>query len=277
MANNFETEVLKHSYKFIDKIKTTTCHVHEYFGIEYFSYQKIDKNGNFICLTDRPELAHYCLENNFHVTSPYLRHPNTFHSGLIFNDQTIRSTTLPDLVKIAGTTYDMSNTVALIHKSQDESVEFVYLIGKPTNQVLHTLTWNHQILLDKYLAYFKLELKTSLIECHQEAISLPVHLPDNYHRSEPFPYQIPTTLQYKFLKAIGQQELVTKAGLLSVREKECLRMILQGKTAKESATDLSLSARTVEYYLENIKDKFGCTYKTDLFNYAQIFMELHLL
>jgi DNA-binding CsgD family transcriptional regulator len=51
---------------------------------------------------------------------------------------------------------------------------------------------------------------------------------------------------------------------LSSRELECLFYTLRGKTAKQAAEILNLSKRTVESYIENIKNKFGCNTKSDL-------------
>lgn len=51
---------------------------------------------------------------------------------------------------------------------------------------------------------------------------------------------------------------------LSTRELECLFLQLRGKTAKEIAEILKLSKRTIEYYIDNLKTKFGCLNKTEL-------------
>ena len=55
---------------------------------------------------------------------------------------------------------------------------------------------------------------------------------------------------------------------LSVRESECLFYLMRGKTAKEIGVKLSLSPRTVEAYIENIKMKMGCMLKGDLIERA---------
>ncbi len=55
---------------------------------------------------------------------------------------------------------------------------------------------------------------------------------------------------------------------LSTRELECLFLQLRGKTAKEIAEILKLSKRTVEYYIDNMKTKFGCFNKTELLTAA---------
>lgn len=52
--------------------------------------------------------------------------------------------------------------------------------------------------------------------------------------------------------------------ILSNREKQCAHLLIQGKTAQQTANELFISKRTVERHLENIKIKFNCSRKVDL-------------
>ncbi len=70
---------------------------------------------------------------------------------------------------------------------------------------------------------------------------------------------------------------VQNAHLLSPRERECLALLLEGQTAKESAFELDLSHRTVESYLESAKTKLGCANKRELFTAAQLLSRLKYL
>lgn len=72
------------------------------------------------------------------------------------------------------------------------------------------------------------------------------------------------------------QDFVTAAGQdskpeseLSGREQEVLRAIAQGKTSKEVATELNLSARTVETYRVRLKRKLGARNIAELLNHAR--------
>jgi len=56
---------------------------------------------------------------------------------------------------------------------------------------------------------------------------------------------------------------------LSGREQEVLRSIAQGKTTKEVAADLKLSARTVETYRVRLKRKLGARNVAQLLNHAR--------
>lgn len=79
------------------------------------------------------------------------------------------------------------------------------------------------------------------------------------------------------LKSLGMEQYIEKVPLLSQRERQCLRCLLEGKTAKETALFYKLSPRTIESYFEKIKQKLKCTNKRDLFSLAQALEKLDLL
>lgn len=51
---------------------------------------------------------------------------------------------------------------------------------------------------------------------------------------------------------------------LTAREAECIYFLMQGNTMKQVARVLNLSHRTVEFYLNNVKDKMGMRKKTEV-------------
>ncbi|USQ14822.1 PAS domain-containing protein [Legionella lytica] len=55
---------------------------------------------------------------------------------------------------------------------------------------------------------------------------------------------------------------------LSLQQKAIFSYTVQGKTIKEIASIMRLSVRTVEYYIEIIKNKLGCARKKDFFYYS---------
>lgn len=71
--------------------------------------------------------------------------------------------------------------------------------------------------------------------------------------------------------------LINLSKKLSLREKECLHLLIQGKTAQETGLILFLSPRTIEYYFENLKDKLDCSNKRELFKIAKELNHFNLL
>ena len=51
---------------------------------------------------------------------------------------------------------------------------------------------------------------------------------------------------------------------LTQREAECMLHIIQGSTYKQAGKALDLSARTIEFYLKNIKKKMNLRKKSDV-------------
>ena len=56
---------------------------------------------------------------------------------------------------------------------------------------------------------------------------------------------------------------------LPLRERQCLQFIAQGYTAKMMARELSLSYRTIESYIDNLKSRLGVNSKMELIQFAK--------
>lgn len=56
---------------------------------------------------------------------------------------------------------------------------------------------------------------------------------------------------------------------LSSRELQVAFLICRGRTYKEIGKMLNLSPKTVENYVENIKNKLGCSFKSDIIDFFE--------
>jgi len=68
------------------------------------------------------------------------------------------------------------------------------------------------------------------------------------------------------IKFVSTQDDVHSSmlGCLSRRQIECLFHVLRGMTIKEIAICMRLSPRTIEHYLETVKDKLNCKSRSQL-------------
>jgi DNA-binding CsgD family transcriptional regulator len=55
---------------------------------------------------------------------------------------------------------------------------------------------------------------------------------------------------------------------LSKREQECLYYVIRGLSASQISSRLIISKRTVEDYIDRVKNKLGCTTRLELLNFA---------
>ncbi|MGW1030134.1 response regulator transcription factor [Streptomyces sp. NPDC002577] len=65
------------------------------------------------------------------------------------------------------------------------------------------------------------------------------------------------TAQERFARAARQQVLQARLGSLSPREREILRMVIDGVPSKNIATRLGISTKTVDVHRTRIRDKAG--------------------
>lgn len=82
-------------------------------------------------------------------------------------------------------------------------------------------------------------------------------------------YLSSTVSSYLVDKAIGDKpEQLAKEKLLTSREEEVLRLVVEGKTAKQIANVLFISPRTVENYKNALLKKLNLRRTSDLIKYA---------
>src|SRR5581483_8932447 len=242
--------IIRHS----NKIQNVTRPLREHFGIEYFTYHHIDRHGKYTVLVDRPDWAEHYVSKKFYLEDPYLRHPDVYKTGACFIDShgsdEYRNAVLKDGKKF----FDLDSGIILIEKTEN-GCEFFGYSGNRRNSNLHKLYLNHLPILQAFSRYFKEELSSLLNQMDEEANLLQNLKGKDFHLKTPIIPKMESDLHLDFLKAIGMEKFAEKGALLSPREKECMKLLLLGKSAKETALLLGLSPRTVEFYFENIRKK----------------------
>jgi DNA-binding CsgD family transcriptional regulator len=145
-----------------------------------------------------------------------------------------------------------------IHTEQDYLFHFqndqLALLGK-TVKIVH---------LYQESAYFV--TKKPLIDATKKIIGVIYHCQELEHPD--FFFQLNQTDKKSFpaTGAISHYKVQSEHNPFhfSKREKECIFYLLRGKTTKQTSEILNLSKRTVDYYIENIKNKTGCRSKSEL-------------
>jgi DNA-binding CsgD family transcriptional regulator len=110
-----------------------------------------------------------------------------------------------------------------------------------------------------------------------EPLSLIDQKGKDFFYKQPICPDIPSATLVAYYKDLGVKFDFKKAEKLSSRERQCLKLLIDEKSAKEIAVLLGLSRRTIEFYFENIKDKLSCWSKQELLAIARIFEDTGLL
>ena len=260
---NWKEIVQDYIIKYADRIQKVTRPLEELFGVGYFTYHRIDREGRYTVLVDRPEWAQHFVLTKLYEEDPFLRHPDCFESGFLSMDtcgtEEYRKRVFQDGKEILN----LDHSVMWIEKTAD-SVEFFGFAANRSSSILDQIYLNKPLLLNTFSQHFKKELHPILVKMETEAGSLLDLKGASYLSKAPLQPNFPKEIPKTFLKKLGMRDEVEKFSSLSLRERQCLKLLVEGHSAKESALSLELSPRTVESYLENIKNKLGCISKKEL-------------
>lgn len=261
--------IIRHS----DKIQKVTRPLHEKLDVGYFTYHRIDTQGNYTVLVDRPDWAEFYVQTQYYLDDPYLRHPDVYKPGLCAMQHHGTDTYKERIMHDGKEIFHLDYNVLLIEKSADY-VEFFGFVANAGKNRLEGVVLNHPYFLKTFAAHFKRELSPILLPMRESASSL-INLKgaDFFNRELIHPHTDISAL----IAECGMGDLVRKTARLSPQEKRCLQRIGLGESAKEIGAVLQISSRTVEFYVENIKNKLACTTKQELISVAQKCDEFSLL
>ncbi len=256
--------IIKHS----DRIKKTTRPLKDHFGVAYFTYHRIDLEGRYTVLVDRPDWAEHYVSEQFFLNDPYLRHPDVYRSGFCSIENHGSDEYKERVIKSGKEIFNLDLGVMFIEKSET-GVEFFGFAGNRKDSNLEKIYANYPFLLKSYAKHFKREMGSVLKEMEGEASSLIDLKGEDFRNQEKIGPDLGWDSKCAYLKDLGLGAELEKAAGLSLQERNCMKHLREGKTAKETAFAMGISPRTVESYLENIKDKTGCWNKSELFSLAK--------
>lgn len=145
--------------------------------------------------------------------------------------------------------HNSANGITLA-RHQADFCEFHFFSTTPQNFSIVNFYINNLDILENFIVHFKEKSKKILNTAKNNKIILPV----NNANIE--------IIDKSILEKKNKQN--NTSFNLSKRQSECLKFLLDGKSAKQTAAILNLSTRTVEFYIHNLKEKMQCRTKTEL-------------
>jgi len=263
--------------RYSNRIQKATRPLLTRFGIEYFTYHRIDEKGNYTVLVDRPDWAENYVSEKFYEHDPYLRDPKVYRPGICLLDHHGSEHYKNTVLETGRSKFHWDLGVVLIEKKKEEEVEFFGFAANRSSSCLDRLYLNQRGILKHFASYFKTELASVLREMDQTGISLPALKGKDFYCKQPIVPSGNRQNSQAFLFDLGLKKDLAYADSLTPAERRCVLHLLEGFSAKETASSLHLSPRTVESYLETLKGKLDCSNKRELFLRVKKLEELGLL
>lgn len=140
----------------------------------------------------------------------------------------------------AAINFDIANGITIAHRNED-SIECYAFGASVNNTSIVNFYLNNLDMLQNYCLYFKEQADRLLALGEKNKIEL-------------------------YIKDIDEVENISIPRILNLsnRQFECADLLLSGMKYKEISKKLNLSPRTVETYLNNLKDKLRCQNRTEL-------------
>lgn len=246
------------------------------FGLDVMMLTKVAPDGSFYQLCSREEIVEYYWTTDFYLSNPFFHHPKFYRSGSLV----IADCTSDEFHATQNEMHKLYNAKCVMVNFIKEGQE-VYWIGFGTRDKslpLTTLFLNERPLLERYSRYLLDAWKPYFGQMEAYTFNIAKEIGEAKFRGGFSSVHSPTLEQRKqFLKTIGVLDTEDVNFALSTREEECLSLLLLGHSAPQIAKLLSLSSRTVEHYIINIKHKLHCKNKAELIEKALELREFGLL
>lgn len=269
--NSLDRMIRFSSGKYHKRLQALTSPLRDYFGIDYFFYQKINPLGEWVFLGNRPDWLEYSASEEFYRHDPSLIHPDKATSGIFLPDLHEDSRFQDTFVAQAKNKFQLQNALVITKKSRDYSESFVYASRYQQNQA-YTIYFNHEHIFNQYFpSLFKKQTLSLIQSLEEESIDLDSLLKGRAHHHKGVLANGARTA-HEFLYSLSNNEPD-----LTERELLCVQYYYLGKSAKQSALLLGLSHRTVEEHLNNAKNKFQLCYKHQLLTHPKVLCLLHIL
>jgi|GEM_PF-869906 len=266
-------EVVQNYLRHTDKVKRVTGLLSHYFNITHFQYRRIDCNGQFVVLGNRPDWFEHYVGEQFFTGDPFMKHPKSYRPGFCLTE----GNNTEGYGKIWRANVEIFNIdmVAIYIVKCNGYVEMYGFSSNRQNSCLRDLYLNDHALLKRFASFFRKELDSSILKLVEAPVFLP-YLKGNDFNSVLVNPGIKKDLRRAFLCDLGFNSAVSQFEQLSRRECQCLYRLKKGLTAKEIALELNLSHRTIEFYLENIKGKLACRDRREMISLAADYNDLGL-
>lgn len=223
----------------------------EQYGLSHFCYVRLYNDGSFYTLISNEDLYQH------HLSKGYLIAPNINKQQLKNKFYYIVMPELEDGFNQAA--YDYKNYFGLTYPIYliERNIGYfdLYIFGS-TGTGFQSINFylSNLSLLESFKSYFHDKASSLVNKSQENKIIIPSSMKPNFQG-----------LEISKDKSLANEN---RLRLLTPREKECLCFILRGKTAKEIAGLMSISFRTVEFHIMNIKEKLNCSSRSQLIEYS---------
>lgn len=238
-------------------------------GITTFAYVRIYHNGCASWLTSNPDQDRFLLESDSLDEDPHIDTAEVIKEGqyLWFNNRQFPG--CEAFYRDRARLFQMDHGLSVV-RHQKDYLENCCFSGLMSKAPLYNLFMNEKALFSTFMQHVTEQLDRRSLSLLEHGINLN-EIKEVFGKPIAEPIEL-SEKRASLVAACGWQNLLQ----LSKREKQCLVLLRQGHTFQAIGAKLKLSARTVEHYIESVKNKLGVDTRSELFLAAEKLSQLGL-
>jgi DNA-binding CsgD family transcriptional regulator len=272
--NQVSTMLEFYNDKLFDRLNRLSKPLQESFSIDMFGCIINTSDGYFTHVSNHPEIASLYLSKLCFVKCPLFSHPRNFQNDQYIltgdwnNNLFIES---QSLLKERYGVYNFLNICVV----DDKRASIIWFSSTKEQVSLSSIFANNLSAFKSFCRYFLEEWQPYQFKMERYYADINKFEWNIYHKENLNLDNFKCERMRDFLIKIGEiKRRLIKA--LSKQELECANLLTSGYSCPAIAKQLLLSPRTVESYLNHVKDKLDCYSKGELFKCLQQYQSHNL-
>lgn len=228
-------------------------------AITMFGYVRIYHNGCISWLTSQPDQDRLLISSGALNEEPLVDTPKAIREGhyLHFNNRPFPGS--ESFYRERAKHFQVDHGLIVV-RHQKEYLETCCFSGLLSKRPLYNLFINEKVLFSSFMEHFVRQLDKKLLLLLEDGLTL-ADLKKPFKQSSEKNHSISIKERQALVRACGWTPLLK----LSKRERECLALFTKGYTYQVIGNLLKLSDRTVEHYMESVKNKLGIETRSELY------------
>ncbi len=251
-----------------------------------FGYERTTHDGYTTGISNTPQMGELYLKTEGYKDNPFfVQHDKTIAGFIFIHPQYDERDAYNNLYRNALCSINLHTTFAILEKCEEYAHDFAWTFRRPPSCI--NIDREKSIILQDFLNNMRI-IKLCLEQFKEEFFPIiteeqlcKINLHDLslvYSKGHSVLEGNDIPLDYrKLLRAniIDEQDIHLLQTSLTNKEHECLKLYLDGMITTEIASNLSLSPRTIEKHISNIKGKLLCTSRSEVYSKAFKMKTLH--
>lgn len=238
------------------------CRPLDIFNINFFSHVTINDQSEMTAIANHPEFVLNYFEKNYHHADIHAAKNNHFGEFVLWDSLNCKGKT--DLMLQDAANFDHRQFFTLIEKDSEGS-HFYHFASSTSSLAMTQMYLSNIDALKQFIAYFKDTINSSkeLATVHEHKVTIE----ETHENCELILDNLAIEMnacREVFLNNLSSREGKRTRISLSKQQRKCLALLVLGYSAREIADVLHLSTRTVEDYLDKIRQRYNCRSSKEL-------------